>query len=221
VGRFSAREMDAACKQLGYRKGNPLTDAQHRRASSVARDRVEEKVPIHPGIPPVRASVHRAFWQGVAETHRRAAKSVEWPVLPVLGPEDNPRNVTPNPSTLPLAPAGRKWSAAAARKRIKKWATQGGRVNWDLYARAFLYRDPQKRDQVSGFKLPIADVIKGRLHAVPHGIEAAAASLEGARGGVDISAAAHARARQWLAAYYRKMGKRPPWPPVGPGTPRR
>ena len=127
----------------------------------------------------------------------------------------------PNPSALPLAPAGRKWSAAAARKRIKKWATQGGRVNWNRYARAFLYRDPKKPDRLSAFKLPIADVIKGELYAVPHGIKAAAAALEGARGGVKISRKAKAAARQWLDAYYRKMNKPPPWPPIGPGTPRR
>jgi hypothetical protein len=139
----------------------------------------------------------------------------------VLPSRSNPRNVTPNPSLLPLAPEGRRWSAAAAKKRIKKWATTKGRLNADKYARAFLYRDPKRPDLISRMKLPIADVIKGELVAVPHAIEAAAAAVEGARGAVKISKKAKQSARQWLTAYYNKMGQRPPWPPYGPGTPKR
>lgn len=126
-----------------------------------------------------------------------------------------------NPTLLPLAPENKKWSAAAARKRIKRWATKGKKTDWDRYARAFLYRDPAHPSVGYGFKLPIADVIKGELKAVPHAIEAAAAVLDGARGGVDISRSAHNKARRWVEAYYRKMGKTPPWPPYGPGTPKR
>lgn len=112
-----------------------------------------------------------------------------------------------NPRLLPMAPDNRKWNAAAAKKRVKKWATTGKTVDWDKYARAFMYRDPKKRDVGYGFKLPFADVIKGELYAVPRAIEAIHGVLDGARGGVDIPRPAKDKAKRLVVAYYRKMGK--------------
>src|SRR5690606_32361444 len=57
----------------------------------------------------------------------------------------------------------------------------------------------------------IADVIDGRLMAVPRAIFAAAAVIQGARGGVNIPDSDIPAIKRHLERYYRKMEKEPPW----------
>ena len=47
--------------------------------------------------------------------------------------------------------------------------------------------------------------------AIPNGIFAAAAAVQGARGGADIPSDDLPAVRKKIAAYYRKMGETPPW----------
>jgi hypothetical protein len=54
-------------------------------------------------------------------------------------------------------------------------------------------------------------VVDGALKAVPRGIFAAAAVLQGARGGTDISEDDQAKMRRHLARYYAKLDRTPPW----------
>jgi hypothetical protein len=135
----------------------------------------------------------------------------EWPpqygvASPTTSGSENP------PKLLPLAPADRKWDADAARKRIARWAKKGRKsIDWPKYRRAFLYTDPRRETVRAGYKLPVADVIKGRLYAVPHAIEAIAGVLDGARGGIRLPAEARKRIRRTIGAYYWKMGHAPPW----------
>ena len=112
-----------------------------------------------------------------------------------------------NPRLLPLAKESRKWNGAAARKRLKRWATNGNHVDWDKYAQGFMYRDPAHPDVGYGFKLPFADIVNGKLVAVPHAIEAIHGVLDGARGGVEIPRQDQNRARALVESYYRKMQK--------------
>ena len=121
---------------------------------------------------------------------------------------------------LPLAERDRSWDADAAVARVRAWA--GGpekeNVNWSRYRRAFLWYDSSAPENFTSYKLPIADVIDGELRAVPRAIFAAAAALQGARGGVDVPAEDKARLRQHLSRYYAKMRREfdddsivPPW----------
>jgi hypothetical protein len=59
--------------------------------------------------------------------------------------------------------------------------------------------------------LPFADVVNGRLQAVPRAIFAVAQVLEGARGGVDLPRDVQASVRRKVESYYRKMGEEAPW----------
>jgi len=59
--------------------------------------------------------------------------------------------------------------------------------------------------------LPFADVIDGRLMAIPRAIFAAAAALSGARGGVNIPAEDVDAVKRKIAAYYKRLGETPPW----------
>ena len=131
---------------------------------------------------------------------------------------------------------GRDWSGAEAREDLKRYALGArprrklrGSGRWtrrelERYARGFAAPPELTIPYVGGldrFKLPIANVYRTArghlvLRANRHGIEAAAAALEGARGGVELDPAARRRAYELLGRYYRKMGDKPPWPPYGP-----
>jgi hypothetical protein len=111
---------------------------------------------------------------------------------------------------LPLADRARRWDGAAAEKRVRKWASATDEPN-ARYRGAHLWFDAGEKQNFTAYKLLYADVIDGKLTAVPRGIMAAGAVLQGSRGGVDIPAADKSRARSHLAKYYRKMGATPPW----------
>lgn len=114
---------------------------------------------------------------------------------------------------LPLASEERSWDADAAKARVANWA--GGpekeNIDWSKYRKAFLWYDAENAENFGAYKLPIADVINGQLMAVPRAIYAAAAAIQGARGGVNIPDSDIPAIKRHLERYYRKMEKEPPW----------
>jgi hypothetical protein len=111
---------------------------------------------------------------------------------------------------LPLADRDREWDGAAAEKRVRAWADAEDGPN-QKYRDAHLWYDADKKDNFTAYKLLIADVIDGRLTAVPRGIIAAAGVTDGARGGVKIPDADLKRVKSQLEKYYAKMGDDAPW----------
>jgi hypothetical protein len=111
---------------------------------------------------------------------------------------------------LPLADPERHWDADEAEKRVREWAGATDKPN-EKYRQAFVWYDENRPDKFTAHKLPIADVIDGKLMAVPRAIVAAAAVLDGARGGVDIPEDDIEKAKAHIAKYYAKMGEKPPW----------
>ena len=111
---------------------------------------------------------------------------------------------------LPLADRDRSWDGDAAEKRVRKWADAEDEPNLK-YRDAHLWYDADNKDNFTAYKLLIADVIDGRLTAVPRGVMAAAGVLQGARGGVDLPPRDADRARSHLTKYYAKMDDTPPW----------
>jgi HK97 family phage prohead protease len=115
---------------------------------------------------------------------------------------------------LPLADRGRAWDGAAAEGRARQWAGGGSDLadmDWGMYKKAFLWYDTENPEQVTSYKLGIADVVGGTLTAVPRGVFAAAGALLGARGGVDIPADAKMKAAGHLERYYGKMDMESPF----------
>ena len=110
----------------------------------------------------------------------------------------------------PLADRDREWDGDAAESRVRKWADAQEGPN-ARYRDAHLWYDGDNEDNFTAYKLLIADVVDGRLRAVPRAISAAAGVLQGARGGVDIPGSDADRVRAHLAKYYEKMGETPPW----------
>ena len=111
---------------------------------------------------------------------------------------------------LPLADRDREWDGDAAEKRVRRWA--GAEDAPDArYRDAHVWYDADQKDEFGAYKLLIADVIDGRLQAVPRGVMAAGNVLQGARGGVDLPRKDVDRVKSHLAKYYEKMGETAPW----------
>jgi len=112
-------------------------------------------------------------------------------------------------SDLPLADAGVPWDGSAARQRVQAFCGADGadfsKMDWDQYADAFLWVDPDAQEQDGGYKLLIADVIDGEIRAVPRAIYASAAALAGARDGVDIPQEDRAGVAALLQRWYDKL----------------
>ena len=111
---------------------------------------------------------------------------------------------------LPLADRDREWDGDAAQKRVRDWAGASDKPN-KKYRDAHVWYDADAKENFSAYKLLIADVVDGRLKAVPRGFMAAAAVMQGSRGGVDLPDKDRDRVKSHLAKYYAKLGERAPW----------
>jgi hypothetical protein len=111
---------------------------------------------------------------------------------------------------LPLADRDREWDGDAAESRVRAWANAEDEPN-EKYRDAHVWYDSEKKGNFTAYKLLIADVVDGRLMAVPRGIMAAAAVMQGSRGGVDLPRDDVDRVKNHLAKYYAKMGDTAPW----------
>jgi hypothetical protein len=111
---------------------------------------------------------------------------------------------------LPLADRDRKWDGDAAEKRVRKWADAEDEPN-AKYRDAHVWYDGDKKTNFTAYKLLIADVVEGKLVAVPRGVMAAAGVMDGARGGAKLPEGDVKRVKNHLAKYYKKMDETPPW----------
>lgn len=111
---------------------------------------------------------------------------------------------------LPMADRDLAWDSTAAIARVRA-ATDSDDEPSSMYRRAFLWYDNENAENFGAYKLPIADVVDGRLVAVPRAIFAAAAVLRGARGGVDIPDADRTGVIRHVERYYRKMDLESPF----------
>lgn len=111
---------------------------------------------------------------------------------------------------LDLADRDRSWDGDAAEKRVRRWADAEEAPN-EKYRDAHVWYDADSKDNFTAYKLLIADVVNGELRAVPRGFMAAAAVMQGSRGGVDLPAKDIDRVKSHLAKYYAKLGEDAPW----------
>lgn len=117
-------------------------------------------------------------------------------------------------SGLPLGPPS-DWDGAGAEKRMRAWAgvDKAGATPaaWNKYGQGFFWH-ADNPGKFADFKLPFADVIDGKLTAMPRGIFAAAASVEGSRGQTpDIPASQLAAVKSKISGYYRALKRKAPW----------
>jgi HK97 family phage prohead protease len=105
---------------------------------------------------------------------------------------------------LPLAGREDNWDSSTAIERVRQWADAEDAPN-EQYRRAFFWYDETNEGLFSSYKLPFADIRNGEIVAVPRGIFAAAAALQGARGGVDIPESDVPALQNLIGRYYAKM----------------
>ena len=110
----------------------------------------------------------------------------------------------------PLADRDREWDGAAAEKRVRAWAGAEDSPT-AKYRDAHVWYDSAKKENFTAYKLLIADVVDGKIKAVPRGVMAAGNVMQGGRGGADLPSADVDRVKSHLAKYYAKMGEEPPW----------
>jgi len=122
---------------------------------------------------------------------------------------------------LPLAAREAVFDNDDAVGRIAAWANvapQGTDVA--KLHQAFLWQNPQgSPTDITSYRLPIGDIINGKLTIVYHAIYAAAALLSGAHGGLpDVSAPDRVRLQHVITNIYHQMAKsfndatmRAPW----------
>lgn len=112
---------------------------------------------------------------------------------------------------LPLANRDRIWDSVSAVGRVREFvgAEDGGLEDPDVqkkFRNAFLFYDKSDPDLFSSYKLPIADIIDGKMVAIPRAIFAAAGAMRGARGGVFLPSEDRPAITRNIERYYEKMG---------------
>jgi hypothetical protein len=122
---------------------------------------------------------------------------------------------------LPLAARDAVFDNDDAVKRIAAWASVGAEgTSVDKLRRAFMWHDPQlPPTDPTSYRLPVGDVINGRLTLIFHAIYAAAALLSGAHGGLpSIGETDRAELRSTISEIYPEMARafndssiRAPW----------
>ena len=114
------------------------------------------------------------------------------------------------PAPLPVIEAGVDRHGDAAERRVRDWAgAQDGPTA--KYRDAHVWYDAERKDNFTAYKLLIADVVDGKLTAVPRGVMAAGNVMQGSRGGVDLPKDDIDRVKSHLARYYAKLGETAPW----------
>lgn len=111
---------------------------------------------------------------------------------------------------LPLASRDMSWDKSVALKKVKAWAGAEDGPN-AKYRKAFLWFDKEDAENFGAYKLPIGDIVDGKLKAVPRAIFAAAAAMQGARGGVMLPDSDRSGVRNNIARYYSSLDETPPW----------
>lgn len=113
---------------------------------------------------------------------------------------------------LPIASGDASWDGDAAEQAVAKWATnEDGELDVTKFGKAFFWK-AEGAEKQGDFKLGFATVSDGELKAVPAGVKAAAASIQGARATPDIPESDVDGVKAKIATYYNRMDLgSPPW----------
>jgi hypothetical protein len=107
-----------------------------------------------------------------------------------------------------LYPVAQEWDREQAIARLQERATEGERINWAEYGRAFLLRDWSNSEDWSGYRLPFADVNDyGELVAVQDAIYQAVDGLDN----FELNDVTRRDVEERIEELYRRMGRRAPW----------
>ena len=146
----------------------------------------------------------------------RALKKLKlWEISLVTIPMNPEAEVTSMKSNvsfqdLPLAARDCEWDAESAAIRVKEHLESVESPS-DSYCKEFLWHDDQAHEDFNSYKFPIADVIDGKLTAIPRAIFAAAAALNCKRGDTGIPDEDREGVIAHINRYYAKMDLESPF----------
>lgn len=109
---------------------------------------------------------------------------------------------------LPVAPRDHEWNSEAAMTRVKSFLESADEPS-ESFGKAFLWSDAKNHEDFDGYKLLIADVIDGKLTAVPRAIFAAAATS--AKEMASVNEDDRDAVLESIDNYYRKMDLESPF----------
>lgn len=152
----------------------------------------------------------------VVDGIRQLHKIMLWEVSLVTIPMNQEAVVTGMKAAVPfqdlqLAERDRVWDSVSAIGRVREFvgAEEGGLEDPEVqkkFRKAFLFYNSTDPDQFGSYKLPIADIIDGKMVAVPRAIFASAGAMRGARGGVFLPTEDRPGITRNIERYYEKMG---------------
>jgi len=116
----------------------------------------------------------------------------------------------------PTAPKEREWDSEAAEQRLRRFFSSDGSgdketIDFSQYQRAFGYVMGGEEGNFSAYKLPHHDVIEGQMLVVYNALVAAAAAINGARGGVDIPEEDMPAVKAHITMHYHQFSERSPF----------
>lgn len=106
----------------------------------------------------------------------------------------------------PLMDESTEWDKTKSIKQLKEFFNSKEKPTAE-YKEGFMFVDGTENDIYSAFKMPYVYVDNKGLKAVPKAIYAIAASLSGARGGLDIPTDDKEKIKEQVNRYYKKLGK--------------
>ena len=112
-----------------------------------------------------------------------------------------------------LADLGIDWDSTKSVEQIKN-KTGSNEKPSATYKNGFMWFDAENPDLFASYKLPFV-YADGDFEAIPKGIFAITAVLNGSRGGVDIPAKDRAGVERNVNGYYKKMDRDLPFPDSG------
>lgn len=106
---------------------------------------------------------------------------------------------------LPVAGKDLAWDPEKAVANLKEFTGSEDSPSAD-YKNGFLWFDKDNKDAFESYRLPIADIVKGKMVAVPRAVIAAASVLMEDAGSIDIKEADRAGVIKNVEKYYAKIG---------------
>ncbi len=115
-------------------------------------------------------------------------------------------------TTWPLMDKDTAWDGDKAKKQIKAWASKDdGSLDVAKMKSVHFWFDPEKQDEITGYKLAFCYIVDGSPKAVPRAIFEKAGLFAGARGGLNVPESDMPGLKAKVAAYYKKLDMKPPW----------
>jgi hypothetical protein len=113
-----------------------------------------------------------------------------------------------------LAERETPWDAAAARRRVARWASSDGsgkkdKINWQKYRRAFVRYDADNAENFGSYGGPHHDVRDGSLVVVYRGVSALAQRIS--QKAFKVPDSEYSGMRGHVAREYRRFGEKAPW----------